>query len=137
MTKLEKAIKGLECCRRGFCFFCPYNDGIDENVECKQKWADDVLSLLKAQEPKVVTQEELFTLPIDTPVFIEENNNECGWNVFCGIDEMDDVCFCGFQASADYYSLKEYNKSWRCWTSRPSEEQRAATPWDESPKEKT
>ena len=51
MVDLENVIRGLECCRRGFCFSCPYNDGIDENVECKQKWADDALSLLKAQEP--------------------------------------------------------------------------------------
>lgn len=48
----EKVIKGLECCRRGFCFSCPYNDGVDENVECKQRWADDAISLLKAQEQK-------------------------------------------------------------------------------------
>lgn len=50
MADREKVIKGLECCRRGFCFSCPYNDGVDENVECKQRWADDALSLLKAQE---------------------------------------------------------------------------------------
>jgi len=49
----EKVIKGIECCRRGFCFSCPYNDGVDENTECKQKWADDVLSLLKAQEEEI------------------------------------------------------------------------------------
>ena len=49
---LEKVIKGIECCRRGFCFSCPYNDGVDENTECKQKWADDAISLLKTQEPQ-------------------------------------------------------------------------------------
>ena len=48
---LSMAIKGLECCRRGFCFACPYNDGIEENTDCKQRWADDGLFLLKAQEP--------------------------------------------------------------------------------------
>lgn len=48
----EKAIQGLECCRNGFCFACPYNDGVDENTECKQKWVDDALALLKAQEPQ-------------------------------------------------------------------------------------
>ena len=51
MDDLGKVIKALECCRRGFCFSCPYNDGVDENVECKQRWADDTISLLKAQEP--------------------------------------------------------------------------------------
>lgn len=57
--KLGKAIKGLECCRRGFCFACPYNDGVDGNTECKQKWADDVLALLKEQELPDVKPEKL------------------------------------------------------------------------------
>lgn len=85
---------------------------------------------VKAQEPRVMTREELFALPIDTPVFIEESNGECGWNVFYGIDEENDVCFCGFKASADYYSLEEYGESWRCWTSRPSDSERKNTPWE-------
>lgn len=51
MPDREKVIKGLECCRNGFCFACPYNDGVDGNVDCKQKWADDALELLKAQTP--------------------------------------------------------------------------------------
>jgi len=51
MADQEKVIKGLTCCRNGFCFSCPYNDGVDGNVDCKQKWADDALELLKAQEP--------------------------------------------------------------------------------------
>ena len=49
MPDLETVINGLECCRRGFCFACPYNDGVDENTDCKQKWADDALALLKQQ----------------------------------------------------------------------------------------
>lgn len=56
MPDREKVIKGLECCRRGFCFACPYNDGIVESTECKQRWADDALALLKAQEPRVVAR---------------------------------------------------------------------------------
>lgn len=51
MVELEKVIKGLECCRRAFCFSCQYNDGVDENTECMQKLADNALTLLKAQEP--------------------------------------------------------------------------------------
>ena len=53
MADREKVIKGLTCCRNGFCFACPYNDGVDGNVDCKQKWADDALELLKAQEAVV------------------------------------------------------------------------------------
>ncbi len=28
-----------------------------------------------------------------------------------------------------------YGITWRCWTSRPTDEQRAVTPWSEPPKE--
>lgn len=47
----DKVIKGLTCCRNGFCFACPYNDGVDGNVDCKQKWADDVIELLTPVKP--------------------------------------------------------------------------------------
>ena len=88
----------------------------------------DALTLLEAQKPRMMTLDELSALPLDTPVFIEESNGECGWNVFYGIDEENDVCFCGFRASADYYRLEEYGDSWRCWTARPTDEQRENTP---------
>ena len=72
MADREKVIKGLECCRRGFCFSCPYNDGVDENTECKQKWADDALELLKAQEPKWIPF-------VKRPLTGEEQKNHPDW----------------------------------------------------------
>ena len=89
------------------------------------------ITLLKAHEPMVMTLEELLNLPKDTPVFIVENNGECGWNVYYGIDEENDVCFCGFKASADYYDTESYGEFWRCWTSRPTDEQREAMSWND------
>lgn len=97
----------------------------EQALRCTKK------ELLKEQEPKVMTMEQLSALPIDTPVFIEENNGECGWNVFYGIDEENDVCFCRFQARPVFYPSKSYGKSWRCWTSRPTDEQREAMKWNE------
>lgn len=135
MADLEKVIKGLKMHKTGICNvltasgkeYCPY---WENNDNCMLELLNDALSLLKAQEPRVMTMEELSELPIDTPVFCEENNDECGWNVFYGIDEEKDVCFCGFKASADYYSLEEYGESWRCWTSRPADSERKNTPWE-------
>lgn len=28
------------------------------------------------------------------------------------------------------YSSENYGRTWRCWTSRPTDEQREATPWE-------
>ena len=132
MADREKVIKGLECCMsEKICNSpCPYKGQCDNGGYYFSKAIEDAIGLLKAQEPMVITLEELSTLPIDTPVFIEEINDECGWNVFYGIDEEKDVCFCGFRASADYYDLEEYGMSWRCWTLRPTDEQRNEVKWN-------
>lgn len=127
----EKVVYSIERCISHVpdaCRDCAYDAGHPYN-ECVEMMLKDALALLKAQKPRAMTWEELSALPFDTPVVIEENNDECGWNVFCGIEEESDVCFCGFKATADYYDLEEYGESWRCWTSRPTDEQREATPW--------
>ena len=134
MVDREKVIYSIERCTchvPDACRDCAYDAGHPYN-ECVEMMLKDALSLLKAQEPRVMAWEELSALSFDTPVFIEENSGECGWNVFCYIDEENDVCFCGFKASADYYDLEEYGESWRCWTSRPTDEQRKAVKWDEN-----
>lgn len=51
MPDLERALKGLECCLPPHdpdCDLCPY-DSID--LRCRAKLRDDVMALLKAQEP--------------------------------------------------------------------------------------
>jgi hypothetical protein len=80
----------------------------------------DALALLKAQEPRVMTLEE-YEAWIDTPfternpVFHEERTKR--GTVTCWVDTV--VC-----------TLREYGKNDRCWTSRPTDEQREATPWE-------
>lgn len=52
--KREKVIRGLECCLPPHdpdCDLCPY-DSID--LRCRAKLHEDVMVLLKAQEPKPV-----------------------------------------------------------------------------------
>ena len=31
--------------------------------------------------------------------------------------------------SCDCCRIDKYNKGWRCWTQRPTDEQKEATPW--------
>lgn len=81
--------------------------------------AERVLGLLKAQEPRVMTLEE-YEAWIDTPfternpVFHEERTKR--GTVTCWTNTV--VC-----------TLREYGKNDRFWTSRPTDEQREATPW--------
>lgn len=137
MLDREKVIQGLECCRNGFCFTCPYNDGIDESTACKQLQVDDALTLLEAQEPRVMTLEEV--LLADKPFFIEKPSNEdgdkewCGWGIVDTEDrEAGTIMFAVIGKSqrllCDVETMGEY---FRCWTARLTEEQRKAVKWND------
>lgn len=133
MDKLEKVIKGLECCRRGFCFACPYNDGIDENIDCKQRWADDALALLKAQQPRVMTLEEMDDLRgRGQSVYYEdrEASAKCQDMFFVTDNEWNDTAWLKGEAYTLVAAMSKYGKTWRCWTSRPTDEQREEVKWD-------
>ena len=136
MVDLENVIRGLECCRRGFCFSCPYNDGIDENVECKQKWADDALSLLKVQEARVMTLEEIEDA-LDNVVWLDipgAENLADGFSLIMAYSRKNGFVLLdspfGDNPSQDRFEYTDYNKTWRCWTARPTDEQREAVKWD-------
>ena len=97
---------------------------------------DNVISLLKAQEPRVMTLEEVNNLPYGHVLIETDKNEPIRW--------LDALLFCkNINFSFDFITLEgrarllgvEYNKEWRCWTSRPTDEQRKATPWAEPPKE--
>lgn len=120
MTKAEQEwslIEALEYCKKQrpsnkSCAGCPYAGlgcGIDAAIE-----------KLKAQEPRVMTLEE-YEAWIDTPfternpVFHEERTKR--GTVTCWVNTV--VC-----------TLREYGKNDRCWTSRPADAQREATPWN-------
>ena len=88
--------------------------------------------LFKAHEPRVMTLEEVKALPSETDVWLDE---------FCSIVVAATISctlygnayFYGIE-HADYgvdYKLIDYGKEWRCWTSRPTEEQREAVKWDD------
>lgn len=146
MPDREKVIKGLEICIRvkdnEKCpDECPYRKDICYGTVGLMA---DALSLLKEQEPRVMTLEEVlahYSLP---PVVLDD----LGWQEnylqdiaplyfdFPGDNDPWAVHWRGYQAVRKY--LKDwkasYGQNWRCWTSRPTDEQRKATPW-EPPKE--
>lgn len=65
MTEREKVIKGLECCEKKVCIFrdtekdCPYwelcGEYDDAFKDCTTALAKDAIALLKAQEPRNVS----------------------------------------------------------------------------------
>lgn len=139
MADIEKVLKGLECCRNGFCFACPYNDGVDDNVDCKQKWADDAIAILKFQQPRVLTAGEIRSLS-GCPAWRETKNSRQklyqGWVLLYEIQTGMGITGERFgitepNGRMSWYRIDDYGKTWRCWSARPTDEQRKAVAWSE------
>ena len=134
MADLQKTIKGLRCHSEPkfgpdeyFCETCPYDE-----ATCGLDVPNDALSLLKAQEPKVMTLDEVLSQPDGAAIIIEtdESNGMLRW--FTGL------LFCrNINNTTDFLTLtgrkrlfnEEYKKTWRCWTSWTGDEQGDVTPW--------
>lgn len=133
MDDREKVIKRLEKCTNEaeFCGgekenSCPYF----YDCNCRTQMEKDALELLKAQEPRVMTLEEVENLPYGHVLIETDKNDPIRW--------LDALLFIkNINFSFDFITLEgkarllgtEYNREWRCWTARPTEEQRNSTPW--------
>lgn len=124
----EKVIQGLEKCKtapefKEECAGCPYDDGQED---CIARMSADALELLKAQEPRVMTKEEI----IGWEGYI--------WFEFNGMKAMKTVLIDHGMVREPFrgdYPTKELSwgtcqETWRAWTSRPTDEQRKAVKWE-------
>jgi len=144
MDKLEKVINGLECCiADGYaqeCEECPYalSDGTCDRLDPMLR---DALELLKAQEPRVMTLEELSTNGNDDVIYIETALFIDGKRVTkikpaifqpdnCSPEEDGYYCIVSSWGNSGFYHEENYGFDWRCWTSRPDDERRQNTPWE-------
>lgn len=115
MINREKVIKGLELCAEGPVGCqkeCPYKC----DFGCRSTLARDALALLKAQEPRIVTEADF------------KNADEAGFiPAWCEEKDTGEVyCECisiGALEDAKFGHV-------RFWTFRPTDEQREATPWN-------
>lgn len=93
-----------------------------------------VLELIREQEPRVMTLEEVKGFR-DKPVWLEENTPQGSygaWGVMKGFhDKYNAVNIGGVRFT--YWPRARYNIDWRCWTARPTEEQRKAVKWNAEP----
>lgn len=111
----EKVIRGLECCYadENICPDCPYRCPIDSVSNCFQNLMSDALSLLKAQEPRLLTEADFVNADHYgyMPAWAEEKNGDQFWKI------------------VRVASLGLEKKRLRYWTSRPTDEQREAVKW--------
>ena len=121
MFDREKVIKGLECCMVGDghspkCEICPYATIGDDTCQTMDALFGDALALLKAQEPRLVTESDFDGADEYgyIPVWTEEKDGDmyCECILRVAIPDPDDIGVVGY------------------WTSRPTDEQREAVKWD-------
>lgn len=124
MIDREKVIKGLEWVIDLFSNYERHAMG-DEEMQS----LNDVIVLLKAQEPRVMTAEEVQE---DKLVWIEVPQSDEIWPALLRESDWFDhpTWVMRGYALAAHYLHEGYGRDWRCWTSRPTDAQREVTPWE-------
>ena len=134
MSDLEKVIKGLKMHKTGLCNvltasgkeYCPY---WENNDNCMLELLNDSLSLLKEQEPRVMTLEEVKALPCDTDIWIETEYYVGKFTIFAATINTKGLRGVMVYGTHKTYYYEAYNKLWRCWSARPTEEDREKVKW--------
>ena len=132
MPDKEKAIRGLECCLRinapNGCSECPYAAGNCDEV------LRDAISLLKEQEPRVLTLEELWNVgrvwESSAPPYLWLDKNRSIYNTisfWCAWRDIYEM----IHGRHDKYTDENYGSEWRVWNLQPTPEQMRDTPWEE------
>lgn len=102
--------------------------------------AEKTLELLKEQEPRLMTLEEVvahYSLP---PVFVDDLSAQEDYLYDIEplyfeykIDKSWAVHWRDYQSTRMYLDdwKESYGERWRCWTAKPTDEQRKAVKWNE------
>lgn len=104
----------------------------DKMCNAINTYCSDALSLLKEQEPRVLTPEEIRSGAVEVAWVEDRDKVEVIPGIWFrlsneGEDEAVDIHIRdGFVGAR----LAVYGKLWRCWTSCPTEEQRKEAAWD-------
>ena len=106
---------------------------------------DDAIELLKEQQPRVLTYDEMKTM-IGKPVYVEEPKRNadphCYWGIVVEGEEPPKEGGYNYPGGVDFnveVGLDTYDGDlymvdigcgWRAWTAEPTDDQRMDTPWE-------
>lgn len=99
---------------------------------------DDTIAMLKAQEPHVLTLDEVKAMKRYTICAVEQRSKvlhttfNAEYYATVTIGQRNYLDF-GLYADVNPFRRSEggYGKTWRCWNTKPSKEQMEAVKWDE------
>ena len=135
VAEREKVIRGLERFIDDFKPFCG-------NQADWQK-VYDAIALLKEREARVLDADEVFVTELSTVLYLERRRARGTTRIVPAILMDHDTWSYGLLSSyryaefvhegklIDHRDLATYGVTWRCWTARPTEEQRKAVKWND------
>ena len=108
---------------------------------CETNWslmcrdvANRLEELLAAQKPRVMTLEEVKSAWRNRDIAFLVEYNDGGnpvWMLYYGyLSTQEEIVLIDEIAHLRHFGIYGYGIDWRVWTSRPTDEQREAEPWD-------
>lgn len=140
MPDREKVLTAMECCAVGAeCDHCPYSMLNKEGYEGCHQMHWDAIELLDKQKPKIMRLPE--ALGSYDPIFAEFRNLVGDGKTFTkwvdAVISMDarhvtiTDLYCEETESRKLdFGFNLYNRVFRFWSTKPTDEQRKAVPWE-------
>lgn len=142
MMTLNDTISAFRCCTLvpPRCSKCPLTEmckGSLSKDRCKTEVKLSVNHWLKAQEPRVMTLEEVKSACRNRNIAFLVECKDGGnpvWMLYYDYISMpgvlEEIVLIDKIANLRDFGVDVYGVDWRCWTSRPDEKRRAETPWN-------
>lgn len=92
--------------------------------------ADDAIALLKEQEARVMTLEEVKAFDWDYCYLEEERLTGKEYRAVCGDYALICITWPCIASMRIQHGDDSYGKKWRCWSAKPTDEQRQAVKWE-------
>lgn len=122
-----------------WCYWCKSCDAYAPTDETEESALEEAL---RRPPQKPIDKDTLFNNIFVTPCWIEAAKNRChdrGWGQL--YPDVLDADSSGYYGRLDrarkrtepthYYIKEEYGKTWRCWLTHPTDEERKDVAWEE------
>lgn len=110
-----------------------YIAGIGDDKKIFDGWCQavrDARELILEQEPRVMTLEEVKALGWDYCYLEEERLPGKEYRSVCGDYALSCVTWPCITSMRIQHGDDSYGRKWRCWSAKPTDEQRKAVKWD-------
>lgn len=101
-----------------------------EKYSMLRKALDMAIALLKEQEARVMTLDEVKAFDWDYCYLEEERLQGKEYRIICGDYALTCITWPCIASMRIQHGDDNYGKKWRCWTAKPTEDQRQAVKWD-------